>query len=787
MLRSMESRAVDLKLIGMTCAACAARIEQVLNRSNGVHAAVNFATETAHVDFDPSASDLEVLIEAVRTAGYDALPVSDPFTQAEQDAKREALLYRRDLARFVGALLLTLPLLVEMAWMMAGRHEDLLPVVLQFALAAPVQFWAGARFYAGAWKALRGGTATMDVLVALGTTAAFGYSLAVWLVPLAHQQVYFEASAIVITLVLLGKLLEGRAKVKAAAAIRGLLLLRPPTALHERDAEVREIPLSELRVGDVFLVRAGDTVAVDGRVLSGESVVNEAMLTGESAPVAKAAGDKVFAGTVNEAGPLRCEATAVGASTLLAAIVRQVATAQGSKAPVQRLVDRVSARFVPAVLAIAVVTLIANGVILSDWATALLRATAVLVIACPCALGLATPTALMVGVGRGAQAGILIKDAAALERAERIDALVVDKTGTLTLGAPAVTALYPAPGRTERELIAAASSLEQGAAHPLARAIQERADALGVAMEPLDNLRVHPGRGISAMRGPRAVQLGSPAFLTDSGVRIDDSIRAQMSASGQTIVAVAEDAKMIGWIALSDALRPGTAAAVARLHRAGLSVTMLSGDHSAATAALARRLEIEQWRAELLPEDKRAAIVEMQRQGRTVGMVGDGINDAPALAQADVSFAMGAGAGSALSAADITLLSNDLGSVPAAIDLSRATLSKIRQNLFFAFAYNVLGIPLAAFGLLSPVIAGAAMAASSASVVGNALLLRRWRPPQPGRSGARAEAALDTSRSEASIARRAQISLDALSRDASIEQASFVEPTFADKEHHEHR
>ncbi|MET0917708.1 MAG: heavy metal translocating P-type ATPase, partial [Burkholderiales bacterium] len=420
----MEARAVDLQLTGMTCAACAARIEKVLNRADGVEAAVNFATESAHVVFDPTKATQESLIESVRRAGYDATPAVDPFTAPDRDAQAEARRYRRELTVFVIAALLTAPLLAQMAAMATAGHELELPIWLQVCLAAPVQFWAGARFYTGSWKALRGGAANMDVLIALGTTAAFLLSLAVWLVPLPGQHVYFEASAVVITLVLLGKLLEGRARARTAYAIRDLLKLQPATVRRERGGELQEVPLAAVRVGDLFIVRAGDSVAVDGQVLEGESAVNEAMLTGESEPVVKAPGDIVLAGTVNEVGPLRCRATAVGASTLLAAIVRQVAAAQGSKAPVQRLVDRVSARFVPAVLAIAAVTLVANGLLSGDWAAALMRATAVLVIACPCALGLATPTALMVGVGLGAKAGILIKNAAALERAERIDTLV---------------------------------------------------------------------------------------------------------------------------------------------------------------------------------------------------------------------------------------------------------------------------------------------------------------------------------------------------------------------------
>src|SRR5437660_2672013 len=449
----MTLQTIDLKLTGMTCAACAARIEKVLNRTDGVRAAVNFANETARVEFDAAQTTAQSLIEAVRHAGYDAAPAIDPFAVPEHEAASQNRRYRKDLATFAVSALLTSPLVAQMIFMVEGRHDMMLPVWLQAALATPVQFWAGARFYRGAWNALRGGAANMDVMVALSTTAAYFYSLAVWLAPLAGQHVYFEAATVVITLVLLGKLLEGRAKAKAATAIRELLLLQPPTVLRERGGDLAEVPLAELRVGDVFVVRAGASVPVDGRVLSGESTVNEAMLTGESQPVTKTPRDEVLAGTVNESGPLRCEATAIGQATLLAGIVRQVAAAQGSKAPVQRLADAVSAWFVPAVLVVAAITLVGNGLALGDWGAALMRATAVLVIACPCALGLATPTALMVGVGQGARSGILVRNAAFLERAEKIDELVVDKTGTLTAGTPVVVATMTQSGFTESDLL----------------------------------------------------------------------------------------------------------------------------------------------------------------------------------------------------------------------------------------------------------------------------------------------------------------------------------------------
>jgi Cu+-exporting ATPase len=727
---TMNQRALDLSLSGMTCAACAARIEKVLNRAPGVTAGVNYATETAHVEYDPAQATPEGLIEVVRRAGYDAKPAVDPFDAPQEAAREESARYRRSLGAFVLAALCTAPLVGQMLWMAATRgHASELPVWLQFALATPVQFVAGARFYRGAWNALRGGAANMDVLVALGTTVAYALSMVVWLVPIAGQHVYFEAGAVIITLVLLGKLLETRARARTATAIRDLLSLQPPVVHKWTGSGYEDVPIRDVHRGDRFLVRAGDAVPVDGRVVDGESSVNESMLTGESRPVAKARDAHVFAGTVNDDGPLTCEAIAVGQATLLAGIVRQVAAAQGSKAPVQRLADKVAAVFVPSVLVIALATLVANGLWSGNWTEALLRATAVLVIACPCALGLATPTALMVGVGRGAQEGILIKNAEALEHAQRITTIVVDKTGTLTAGSPTVDGIHPEPGVREADALRLAAGLERAASHPLAAAI--RAAAAGRAVDPdaIDNLRMHPGRGVTGERAGRKVVLGSPAFLAEQGVRADAPASAPWSTQGRTVVGVAEEGSFVAWITLSDPLRPGAAEAIRQLRSLGIAVVMLTGDNPATAAVVGNAIGVSEWRAEQTPADKRIAVVEMQKRGAVVGMVGDGVNDAPALAQADVSFAMGAGSGSALSTADVTLLRNDLDAVGAAISLSRATLTKIRQNLFFAFVYNVLGIPLAALGMLSPVVAGAAMAASSVSVVSNALLLKRWKPP----------------------------------------------------------
>ncbi len=719
----MATQELDLRLHGMTCAACAARIEKVLNRADGVQASVNLATELAHVTFDAGKTPAERLIEIVRQAGYDAEVQADA---AELPPPAD---HRGEWRLFWAAAALTLPLLVPMAGIPFGRHDLMLPAWVQALLATPVQFVAGARFYRGAWKALRGGAANMDVLVALGTSVAYLFSVAVWLVPLAGQHLYFEAGATVITLVLLGKLLEARAKSRTGAALASLLALQPKTAVREREGRAEEVPIDALAPGDVFVVRAGESVAVDGEVISGSSMVNEAMLTGESVPSVKDPGARVFAGTINEAAVLRCRATAVGKATLLAGIVRQVAEAQGSKAPVQHLVDRVAAVFVPAVIGVAVLTLGLTWLLLGDGGEALIRATAVLVIACPCALGLATPTALMVGVGRAAQHGILIRNADALEHAEHIDVLVVDKTGTLTRGEPSVTGVYPADGETADQVLSIAAGLEGGATHPLARAIQRAAAERNVTPAAFSAIRVAPGRGAvgDAVAGGEAL-LGSDRFVAEAGVDVSSDRIAAWQQTGQTVVVVARRGRVAGWVTLADELRPTSAAAVATLRAKGVETRMLTGDNAVTAEVVAEQVGIRDFRAALLPEDKLAAIEEAQQEGSLVAMAGDGVNDAPALARADVSFAMGAGAGTALQAADVTLLRNDLSAVVDAIDLSRATLSKIRQNLFFAFVYNVIGIPLAALGMLSPVFAGAAMAMSSVSVVSNSLLLRRWRP-----------------------------------------------------------
>ena len=716
---------ITLALEGMTCVACATRIEKALNQLPGVEARVNFATEQAMVHYQPGQIDLTQIIDAVRKTGYSAHELAEQGREAER--ARKQLLYRQELKQFGIAALLTLPLVAQMGGMLSGgEHQDWLPRWLQLALATPVQFWIGKRFYVGAYHALRGGGANMDVLVALGTTMAYLLSLVVTALGLHAQHVYFEASSAVITLVLLGKLLEARAKGKTSAAIEALIKLQPRTAHVERDGQIVDVPIEHLQVGEVCVVRAGESIPVDGEVIVGASSVNETMLTGESMPRHKQSGSHVYAATQNLDGMLKLRATGVGKETQLAHIVRLVEDAQGSKAPIQRLADVISGIFVPIVVGIALVTFVLWWWLGGDWSVALINAVAVLVIACPCALGLATPTAIMVGTGRGAQTGILVRDARALEQAHKITTLIVDKTGTLTAGAPTVTDVQPAAGVSENDLLAAAAALEQGSQHPLAAAISLHAASRGIALGSIADFTTVAGKGVSATYNNETVYLGSLKFLAASGVPATDA--QPLLTQGKTVIGVGTAQRLLGLIAIADPIRDDSAAAVARLQAMGVAVVMLTGDNPQTAAAIAQQAGITHYIAEVLPQDKAQEVARQKMLGQVVGMAGDGINDAPALSAADVGFAISSGSDIAIEAADVTLMRNSLMSVADAISLSRATLRKIRQNLFFAFIYNVLGLPLAALGLLNPVIAGAAMALSSVSVVSNALLLKRWKP-----------------------------------------------------------
>ena len=713
-----------LPVEGMTCATCAMRVEKALAKVPGVRGAVvNLATEMATVNADPAVT-LATMRAAVEKAGYDLGEVQ----------RTEPL--RAHAWPVVLAALLSLPLILPMAAMPFGA-DWALPGWWQFALATPVQFWLGGRFYRAGWKALRARTGNMDLLVALGTSAAYGLSVYLLVRQGADGMghLYFEASAVVITLVLLGKWLEGRAKRQTTEAIRALNALRPDVARVRRGNAEAEVPIAQVKIDDDVVVRPGERIPVDGVVLEGASDVDESLITGESLPVAKHAGDRVTGGAVNAQGLLVVRTTAVGAESTLARIVRLVESAQAGKAPIQRLVDKVSAVFVPVVIGIAAVTLLAWGLITGDWEVALLNAVAVLVIACPCALGLATPTAIMAGTGVAARRGILIKDAEALEIAHAVRCVAFDKTGTLTLGKPRLVACEPAMG-DRRELLAASAAIQSGSEHPLARAVVEAAAADGVAFARATNVRAIAGRGVAAQVEGRELRLGSSRLMDELGVDTTalESRAKEFESAGRTVSWLADTTgapTLLGLLAFGDTVKPAAREAIATLRAQGVQTILLTGDNAGSAASVASQLGIDEFRAGILPEEKASVVTALKRAGTRVAMVGDGINDAPALAAADVGIAMSTGTDVAMHAAGITLMRGDPALVADAIDISRRTYSKIRQNLFWAFVYNAVGIPLAAFGLLSPVIAGAAMAFSSVSVVMNALTLRRWK----GRAG----------------------------------------------------
>jgi Cu+-exporting ATPase len=728
-----EAGTTDYRLAieGMSCAACATRVEAALLKVAGVTAAaVNLATEQASVKA-LARVDLRALQAAVARAGYTALPLQHGAAGPGPD---DAGMPWWPLA--AGAAL-TLPLLAPMLLQPLGV-DWMLPAWLQWLLATPVQFGLGWRFYSAGWRALRAGAGNMDLLVALGTSAAYGLSVFLLFQHAGHARphLYFEASAAVITLVLLGKWLEGRAKRQTLDAIRALNALRPVLARLVRDGVEREVPVEQLVVGDHVRVLPGDRVAVDGAVLEGRSHADESLITGESLPVAKGPGDRVTGGSINAEGALLVQTLAVGAETTLARIVRMVESAQAGKAPIQRMVDRVSAVFVPAVLGVALLTLLAWVVAGAGWPQALVNAVAVLVIACPCALGLATPTAILVGTGVAARQGILIKDAQALELAHATTTVVFDKTGTLTEGKPLLAAAVPAPGQTRAGVLGLAAALQQASTHPLARAVLDSARREGVAVPMAQRAQALPGRGVQASVDGRTLLLGSTRLLNERGLDPGplqaDALRLQGQGCTVSWLMQAGDAGagavLLGLLAFGDSVKPGAAAAVARLHALGIDTVMLTGDNPGSAEAVAGALGIREFRAEVLPADKAAFVQSLRAAGQVVAMVGDGINDAPALAAADVGIAMATGTDVAMAVAGITLMRGDPGLVADALDVSRRTYATLKRGLFWAFAYNVVGIPLAALGWLNPVIAGAAMALSSVSVVGNALLLRRWRP-----------------------------------------------------------
>jgi len=720
-------QSVDLAVSGMSCVSCSGRVERALLGVPGVVSAeVNLASERARVQVAAGTAGAGELAAAIRAAGYEAaLP-----TEAGE-APRPARTGWDGLAAAL-ACVLALPLLLPMLGMPFGVHAAL-PGWMQFILALVVQAVFGARFYRGAWHALRAGTGNMDLLVALGTSAAFG--LSAWeLAQGRGDHLYFEASAAVVALVRLGKWLEGRARRSAGEAIRALERLRPERARVRRDGTDHELPIAGLRAGDILVVRPGERVPADGMVQDGAGGVDESLLTGEALPVPKQSGSRVVGGSLNGEALLLVRATAVGAEGQLARMVRLVENAQAAKPPVQRLVDRVSAVFVPVVVGLAALTFLGWWLAGAGLEVAAVNAVAVLVIACPCALGLATPAAIMAGTGVAARHGILIRDAAVMEQARAVRTVVFDKTGTLTEGRPALVAVHPAPHVVEADLLRLAAALQAGSEHPLGRAVQARAAGLDIPLAT--DVRALPGRGLQGTAEEHALLLGSRRLMDEAGVGTAPlaAEAAGLEAAGRTVSFLAADGRLLGLLGFGDAVKRGAAEAVAALRARGLRVVLLTGDNQGAADAAARALGIGEVQAQALPEDKVNRVAALRRHG-PVAMVGDGVNDAPALAAADLGLAMATGTDVAAAAAGITLMRGDPALVPAALDIAARTYRRIRQGLFWAFAYNVVGIPLAAAGLLSPVVAGAAMAFSSVGVVGSALLLRRWRPERRAEAG----------------------------------------------------
>jgi P-type Cu+ transporter len=747
---------LDLPITGMTCAACASRIEKSLKKVNGVsNATVNLATERATIHYDPAVTGPENLVGTIRDTGYDAiLPTPhDKMSAAEAHDHAHDEAYSVTRRKFIIAAVLALPVLVIA--MSHGRVPalDFTGVRwVQLLLTTPVVFYSGAQFYRGAWAALRHRAADMNTLIAMGTGAAYMYSVAVVLFPgffvgqpSVHGSagsmmppVYFEAAAVIIALVLLGRMLESRARGNTSEAIRRLIGLQAKTAKVARDGREVETPIADVRIGDVVVVRPGERIPLDGTIGEGNSSIDESMLTGESVPVDKLTGDTVYGGTVNLTGAFRFEVTKVGSDTVLARIVEMVEQAQGSKAPIARLADVVSGIFTPIVLAIAIVTFaiwFAVSPTEVRLSMALANFVSVLIIACPCALGLATPTAIMVATGKAAEKGILVKTGASLERAHQMTTIVLDKTGTVTTGLPILTDIISGNGMSDSELLTLVASVESLSEHPIARAIVRVAEEKKFTISKATSFTALPGHGVDATIDERHVLLGNAALLAARGIATSafSSQAAEFSSSGKTVIFAAIDGTLAGVIAVADQPRADSAAAVAELRRLGLRVVMVTGDNRRTAEAVAKQVGINHVEAEVLPADKAAIVRRLQSEGEVVGMVGDGINDAPALAQADVGIAVGTGTDIAIEAADMTLLRGDLRRVVTAIALSNATIRNVKQNLFWAFVYNVIGIPIAAGALypvtgwlLSPILASAAMSLSSVSVVSNSLRLRNF-------------------------------------------------------------
>jgi len=724
---SVPQQSLELSIDGMTCASCVGRVERALAKVPGVKSvSVNLANERAHLEL-LGQIDPQTLIAAVTKAGYSASVWEVEHPQTDNQQQR----LRRERWALIMAIVLAAPLVLPMLLQPFGVHW-MLPAWVQFALATPVQFIFGARFYVAAWKAVRAGAGNMDLLVALGTSAGYGLSLYEWATAAGRMpHLYFEASAVVIALVLLGKYLESRAKRQTASAIRALEALRPERAIQVIDGREQDVAISALRLNDLVMVKPGERFPVDGEVVEGQSHADEALISGESLPVPKQPGDKVTGGAINGEGRLLVRTLALGAETVLARIIRLVEDAQAAKAPIQKLVDKVSQVFVPTVLLIALATLIGWWLYGAPMETALINAVAVLVIACPCALGLATPTAIMAGTGVAARHGILIKDAEALERAHEVSAVVFDKTGTLTSGTPRIAHLS-AINNDEATLLQMAGALQRGSEHPLAKAVLDACAERSLTVADVTDSQSLTGRGIAGTLDGRRLALGNRRLLEESGLSAGEwaGSAAAWETEGRTLSWLIEQSpelRVLGLFAFGDTLKPGALQAVQQLSARHISSHLLTGDNRGSAKVVAEALGITDVHAEVLPADKAATVAELKKTG-VVAMVGDGINDAPALAAADIGIAMGGGTDVAMHAAGITLMRGDPRLVPAALEISRKTYAKIRQNLFWAFVYNLIGIPLAAFGFLNPVLAGAAMALSSVSVVSNALLLKTWKP-----------------------------------------------------------